>query len=53
MIVDYLENPDRGHSVGIDPAIVTARHRVMVRLKHQSMGMYQVYSELLVTIAPS
>ena len=28
MIVDYLENPDRRHSVGIDPAIVTARHRV-------------------------
>ena len=50
MVVDYLDDPDRGYSVGIDPAIVTTRHRFMVRLEHQSMGMYEVYGELLVTI---
>ena len=50
MVVDYLDDPDRGYLVGIDPAIVTARHRFMVRLEHQSMWMYEVHRELLITI---
>ena len=51
MIVDHVQDCDRGHLFRVDPAIVLARKRPMIGFENESVGVNEIDRELPFSIA--
>ena len=46
MIVDNLDNPDRGDTVEVNASVVPAGNRIVIGCKDEPVGMYEIHRVL-------
>ena len=51
MIIDHVDDPDRGHLFHIDPAVVLAGERVVIGFQNEAVWVDEIDGELLVPIS--